>query len=161
MTPRLPPRVRLIEVGPRDGLQNEPVSVPPADRARLVEALAAAGLDAVEAGAFVSPKWVPQMAGTADVLARVGQQRVQVALMDTAMEASGEARVALLRKVTDSAKRFGNQLEARQVGRLTELAAKGTGEEATAAAALMGALNLPNSQVVPLILGGGEATARF
>ncbi|MCC6678576.1 MAG: hypothetical protein IT436_15690 [Phycisphaerales bacterium] len=97
----------------------------------------------------------------ADVLARVGQQRVQVALMDTAMEAKGDERVALLKKVTDSAKRFGNQLEARQVGRLTELASKGSEAEATAAAALMGALNLPNSQVVPLILGGGEAAARF
>lgn len=90
----------------------------------------------------------------AEVLARVGQQRVQVALMDAAMEAKGDERVALIRKVADSAKRFGNQLEPRQVGRLTELAAKGPEAEATAAAALMGALSLPNSQVVPLIIDG-------
>ncbi|MEM9123796.1 MAG: hydroxymethylglutaryl-CoA lyase, partial [Pseudomonadota bacterium] len=61
-------RVTLVEVGPRDGLQNEPSSVPPAERARLVDALAAAGLTFVEAGAFVSPKAVPQMAGSAEVL---------------------------------------------------------------------------------------------
>lgn len=93
----------------------------------------------------------------AEVLSRVGQQRVQVALMDAALEAKGDERVALLHKVADSAKRFGNQLEARQVGRLTELATKGSETEATAAAALMGALNLPNSQIVPLIMNGGAA----
>lgn len=98
----------------------------------------------------------------ADVLARVGQQRVQVSLMDAALEAKGDERVALLNKVIDSAKRFGNQLEPRQVGRLTELAAKGTGAEATAAAALMGALNLPNTQIVPLILNSADpAAGRF
>lgn len=65
----LPGRVTVVEVGPRDGLQNEPEPVPVADRVALVEALAAAGLPVVEAGAFVSPRWVPQMAGSDEVLA--------------------------------------------------------------------------------------------
>ncbi|RDD62891.1 hydroxymethylglutaryl-CoA lyase [Ferruginivarius sediminum] len=67
----LPSRVTVVEVGPRDGLQNEarPVSVD--DRVELIESLAAAGLLVVEAGAFVSPKWVPQMAGSDEVLGRL------------------------------------------------------------------------------------------
>ncbi len=64
-------RIRIVEVGPRDGLQNEPTVVPTEVKVALIERLAAAGLPAVEAGAFVSPKWVPQMADTADVLARL------------------------------------------------------------------------------------------
>ena len=61
-------RVRIVEVGPRDGLQNEAVPVPPATRIAFIEKLIAAGLTSIEAGSFVSPKWVPQMAGTAEVL---------------------------------------------------------------------------------------------
>jgi hydroxymethylglutaryl-CoA lyase len=64
----LPPKVRIVEVGPRDGLQNEPQTVPTATKIELVNRLADAGLPAVEAGAFVSPKWVPQMADSAEVL---------------------------------------------------------------------------------------------
>lgn len=64
----LPKRVRIVEVGPRDGLQNEPGTVPVEVKIELVERLAAAGLPAVEAGAFVSPRWVPQMAGSEAVL---------------------------------------------------------------------------------------------
>jgi hydroxymethylglutaryl-CoA lyase len=66
---RLPKSVKMMEVGPRDGLQNEPQTVPAAIKIKLIESLADAGLRAVEAGSFVSPKWVPQMADTADVLA--------------------------------------------------------------------------------------------
>lgn len=61
--------VRIVEVGPRDGLQNEPVQVPTAAKIAFIEALADAGLAVIEAGAFVSPKWVPQMADSAAVLA--------------------------------------------------------------------------------------------
>jgi len=64
----LPKRVRIVEVGPRDGLQNEPQSVPTAVKVELIERLADAGLPAVEATAFVSPKWVPQMADHSEVL---------------------------------------------------------------------------------------------
>jgi hydroxymethylglutaryl-CoA lyase len=65
----LPKHVKLVEVGPRDGLQNEAVSVPAAVKTALIERLADAGLSVVEAGSFVSPKWIPQMADTAEVLA--------------------------------------------------------------------------------------------
>ncbi len=65
----LPASVTLVEVGPRDGLQNEPQTVPLTVKVDLIGRLAEAGLRRIEAGAFVSPKWVPQMADTADVLA--------------------------------------------------------------------------------------------
>ena len=64
-------RVRIVEVGPRDGLQNEPGEVPTAVKLELIERLADAGLPAVEATAFVSPKWVPQMADHTEVLERI------------------------------------------------------------------------------------------
>ena len=67
----LPTAVTVVEVGPRDGLQNERQPVPLADKVALIEALAAAGLPVVEAGAFVSPRWVPQMADSAEVLRAV------------------------------------------------------------------------------------------
>ena len=61
--------VRIVEVGPRDGLQNEAAPVPLAAKIALIEGLAEAGLKTIEAGSFVSPKWVPQMADSAEVLA--------------------------------------------------------------------------------------------
>lgn len=64
-----PKTVELVEVGPRDGLQNEPQSLPAAVKVELIERLAEAGCPVIEAGAFVSPKWVPQMADTNEVLA--------------------------------------------------------------------------------------------
>jgi len=67
---RLPERVTVVEVGPRDGLQNEAKPVSVADRVAFCEALLEAGLPVVEIGAFVSPKWVPQMAGTEEVFRR-------------------------------------------------------------------------------------------
>lgn len=67
----LPERVRLVEVGPRDGLQNEPKALPAATKAALVDRLAAAGLPTIETGSFVSPKWVPSMADSAEVFALV------------------------------------------------------------------------------------------
>jgi hydroxymethylglutaryl-CoA lyase len=59
--------VRLVEVGPRDGLQNEKTMLPTASKIALIERLAACGVGTVEATAFVSPKWVPQMADAAEV----------------------------------------------------------------------------------------------
>jgi hydroxymethylglutaryl-CoA lyase len=67
----LPKRVRIVEVGPRDGLQNEKQEVPTAIKLELIERLADAGLPAVEATAFVSPKWIPQMADHIEVLERI------------------------------------------------------------------------------------------
>ncbi len=61
-------KVRIVEVGPRDGLQNEAQLVPPVTRIALIERLIDTGLKTIEAGSFVSQKWVPQMAGTDEVL---------------------------------------------------------------------------------------------
>lgn len=70
----LPKSVKIVEVGPRDGLQNEKATVTTDQKVALIERLAAAGLQAVEAGSFVSPKWVPQMADSVDVLRRIQRQ---------------------------------------------------------------------------------------
>ena len=67
----LPARVRIIDVGPRDGLQNEKQPVPAAVKIELVHRLQAAGLQEIEITSFVSPKWVPQMADNAEVMAGV------------------------------------------------------------------------------------------
>jgi isopropylmalate/homocitrate/citramalate synthase len=67
----LPRSVRVVEVGPRDGLQNEAGALSVETRAAFCQGLIDAGLPVVEAGAFVSPKWVPQMAGSAEVFARL------------------------------------------------------------------------------------------
>ena len=69
--PELPHAVRLCEVGPRDGLQNEKAMVPTDVKVALIDMLTDAGLPAIEATSFVSPKWVPQMADAADVMARI------------------------------------------------------------------------------------------
>jgi len=70
----IPKKVRLVEVGPRDGLQNEAQSISTADKIQLVDDLASAGLSHIEVGSFVSPKWVPQMAGSAEVFAGVARR---------------------------------------------------------------------------------------
>lgn len=66
-----PASVKMVEVGPRDGLQNEAEIVPTAIKAELIDRLSDCGLPVVEAGAFVSPRWVPQMADSAEVLAAI------------------------------------------------------------------------------------------
>lgn len=66
----LPQHVRIVEVGPRDGLQNEK-AVTTAAKVALINALSASGLTTIEAGSFVSPKWVPQMADSADVMTQI------------------------------------------------------------------------------------------
>lgn len=95
-------RVRIVEVGPRDGLQNEAVAVSVEMRVAFIEKLIAAGHTSIEAGSFVSPKWVPQMAGTAEVL-RAFARRDDVALpvlvpnekgLDDALEA-GAREIAI------------------------------------------------------------------
>src|SRR5689334_11278586 len=63
--------VKIVEVGPRDGLQNEHVTIPTDAKISYITALADAGLRVIEAGAYVSPKWVPQMADTAEVFANI------------------------------------------------------------------------------------------
>lgn len=66
-----PAHVRIVEVGPRDGLQNEKTLISAADKISMIDALTDAGLQTIEAGAFVSPKWVPQMADTDAVFAGI------------------------------------------------------------------------------------------
>lgn len=71
----LPQQVRIFEMAPRDGLQNEPgAMVPTATKIELIERLAKAGLRCIEAASFVSPKWVPQMGDAADVMAGISRQ---------------------------------------------------------------------------------------
>lgn len=93
----LPKSVRLVEVGPRDGLQNEKEPISVADKVRLVDDLSAAGLSYIEVGSFVSPKWVPQMAGSAEVFAGIQRQpRVTYAALTPNLkgfEAALEAKV--------------------------------------------------------------------
>ncbi len=67
----IPHKVKIVEVGPRDGLQNEKQLIPTATKITLIENLVAAGLTYIEAGSFVNPKWVPQMADSAEVFAGI------------------------------------------------------------------------------------------
>ena len=83
---QIPQRVQLIDVGPRDGLQNEKSPVPAAIKIELVHRLQAAGLTEIEVTSFVSPKWVPQMADNAEVMAGIQRQagvRYSVCLLYT------------------------------------------------------------------------------
>jgi hydroxymethylglutaryl-CoA lyase len=68
---RYPSSVTVVEVGPRDGLQNEAAVVPTADKIAFIDRLSATGLAVIESAAFVSPKWVPQMADAAEVVAGI------------------------------------------------------------------------------------------
>jgi hypothetical protein len=89
----------------------------------------------------------------AGVLSLIGEHRTQVALMDAAINAAGSEQIALLNEVTASARLFGNLLEERQVEELLTLVQESQGELATTAAATAGALNLPSSYLLPLIVG--------
>lgn len=67
----LPSKVKIVEVGPRDGLQNEKQTIPTGVKIQLIEQLVDAGLGYIEAGSFVNPKWVPQMADSGDVFSQI------------------------------------------------------------------------------------------
>lgn len=116
------------------------------------QALKVEDASAALVGALANSK-IANRADVADVLARVGLPRAQIALADAALDSSGTEQVVMLDKVTQSARRYGNLLEARHIPRLMELASKGTGAEATAAAAAIGALGVSNTDLVPLITG--------
>ena len=105
----LPSKVTMVEVGPRDGLQNEPEAVPAATKLELIGRLGAAGLPVVEAGAFVSPKWVPQMADSAEVMAGLdlaGAIRYPVLVPNMqgfeAARAAGAKEIAIFGAATES-----------------------------------------------------------
>ncbi len=70
----LPKKVRIVEVGPRDGLQNEKQAIPTAAKIQLIENLVDAGLNYIEAGSFVNPKWVPQMADSGEVFSGIARK---------------------------------------------------------------------------------------
>jgi len=70
----MPGRVRIVEVGPRDGLQNESTPVPAAAKIELIDRLSATGLQTIEATSFVSPRWVPQLADAAEVFAGIARR---------------------------------------------------------------------------------------
>ena len=126
--------VRIVEVGPRDGLQNEKAMISTADKIALVERLAATGLTTVEATAFVSPKWVPQMADAAEVYAGAakrdgvrypvlvpnlqGYERarsvgvIEIAVFGAASEAFSKANINAT--IAESLERFAPVLDAAQ-----------------------------------------------
>ncbi|MCH9057926.1 MAG: hydroxymethylglutaryl-CoA lyase [Planctomycetes bacterium] len=73
----MPDRVRITDVAPRDGLQNEPGVITTADKARLVEMIARTGVDEIEVSSFVSPRWIPQLGDAADLFARLADVKPQ------------------------------------------------------------------------------------
>ncbi|NIZ12384.1 hydroxymethylglutaryl-CoA lyase, partial [Phaeobacter sp. HF9A] len=88
-------RVEIFEVGPRDGLQNETRDIAVADKVALVDCLSRAGFSRIEVASFVSPKWVPQMAGGAEVLAGITRARgVRYAALTPNMHGYEDALVA-------------------------------------------------------------------
>ena len=105
----MPNSVKIVEVGPRDGLQNEAQSVSPEVKVKLIEKLVDAGLPVVESGAFVSPKWVPQMAASGEVFKSI-QKRADVSYpmlvpnmkgLEAALDA-GVQEIAIFAAATDS-----------------------------------------------------------
>lgn len=103
----LPNRVTIIEVGPRDGLQNEKNNVPTEQKLAFIHALQDAGIEEMELTSFVSPKWVPQMADAAEIMKQVKKQGRQFVLtpnqrgMDAAKE-SGAQNIAVFVGVSNS-----------------------------------------------------------
>jgi isopropylmalate/homocitrate/citramalate synthase len=105
-----PQHVKIVEVGPRDGLQNERLTIPTAAKVALVDALCAAGLTVIETGSFVSPKWVPQMADTAEVLARIARRAgvshpvlvPNMTGLDAAEAATGVEEIAVFTAASES-----------------------------------------------------------
>jgi len=95
-----PNRIEIVEVGPRDGLQNETEHLSPAERVDLIEKLALAGVKQIEAGSFVSPRWVPQMAGS-DVILESLRDRddLRLPVLVPNMQGYENARAAGVREI--------------------------------------------------------------
>ena len=75
LTSKLPKHVKVVEVGPRDGLQNEATPISASDKTQLIEKLSDAGVSYIESGSFVSPKWVPQMATSTEVFEKLNRNK--------------------------------------------------------------------------------------
>ncbi|HXW08839.1 MAG TPA: hydroxymethylglutaryl-CoA lyase, partial [Vicinamibacterales bacterium] len=106
---RFPDAVTLVEVGPRDGLQNESAPVATADKVRFIELLADCGLPVIESAAFVSPRWVPQMGDAAEVFGALTRRegvRYTALVPNTAglerAAAAGLAEVAIFAAASDA-----------------------------------------------------------
>lgn len=134
----LPTSVRIVEVGPRDGLQNEKQAIPTALKIQLIEKLVDAGLTYIEAGSFVNPKWVPQMADSADVFSGItrkpnityaalvpnlqGYERAlavnanEVAIFAAASEAFSQKNINC--SISESIKRFETLISAAQLQKI-------------------------------------------
>ena len=95
----LPSQVKIVEVGPRDGLQNENAIVSAETRISLIHQLASAGLHNIEVGAFVSPQWVPQMAETADVLAGLDSSAANYSVLVPNMQGFEKARAMGIKEI--------------------------------------------------------------
>src|SRR5438552_7976793 len=102
-------RITIVEVGPRDGLQNEDAAIATHDKIELVNLLSAANLPVIEVSAFVSPKWVPQMADAAEVFAGIARRPTtryaalvpNLAGLDRAMQA-GVTDIAIFAAATET-----------------------------------------------------------
>src|SRR3712207_1881417 len=119
-------RVRIVDVGPRDGLQNEEKILPPEIRAELCDRLAAAGVPRVEAASFVNPKRVPQMAGAEEVIAAVDRRPTTsyagLVLNETGYERALSAGVDEVRYAFPATETFAERNQNTTVADATELA---------------------------------------
>jgi len=124
---------------------------------REVAMAGSAGMNITDAAAplvaALGPAKGPARGQIAGVLGQINDQRAQRALVDTALKAEGDDMTGLLAAATESAKRFGNLLDDRQVKQLTTIAAKPGNPGATSVSVLLGALNVASERVVPLIIG--------
>ena len=126
----LPQSVRIVEVGPRDGLQNEKGVVPLAAKLSLIEGLVAAGLRAIEVGSFVSPRWVPQMADSDRVVSHFRAVAVEMPVLVPNLrglelaKAAGARTVAIFAAATESFARANlNASRSESLARFAEVAA--------------------------------------
>jgi hydroxymethylglutaryl-CoA lyase/(R)-citramalyl-CoA lyase len=121
-------RVELVDVGPRDGLQNEDKTLSPETRAKLCDRLAAAGLPRVEAASFVNPKRVPQMAGAEEVMAKIerhpGTAYAGLVLNEKGYERAVEAGVDEVRYAFPVTETFAKRNQNTTVADATALAAR-------------------------------------
>ena len=121
-------KIELVDVGPRDGLQNEDKSLPPEVRAELCDRLADAGVPRVEAASFVNPKLVPQMAGAEEVLAKIKRRPntsyAGLALNERGYERAVEAGVDEVRYAFPVTERFARRNQNTTVEDATKLAAR-------------------------------------